>query len=92
MSDASVEHAGRTDRTMKKRSSARTSAKVNNVLTERRPEMWPFKKKEKIKIETATSSEYISSIPAMVARISNTVGIYGNIGSFPTKEFISIDI
>ena len=39
--------------------------------------MWPFKRKEKIKIETTTSPEVISPIPNMLARVANTAGIYG---------------
>lgn len=39
--------------------------------------MWPFKRKEKIKIETKTSSEEILPVPNMLARVANTAGIYG---------------
>lgn len=38
--------------------------------------MWPFRKKNKVKIESTTSSECISPIPNMLARVANTVGIY----------------
>lgn len=50
--------------------------------------MWPFKRKEKIKIETTTSSEVILPMPNMVARISNNIGIYGK---YSTVQFGVLD-
>lgn len=39
--------------------------------------MWPFKRKEKTKIETTTSLEVILPMPNMLVRVADTVGIYG---------------